>query len=242
MRKLKVNIEDDGKKLTTYLTKEFKDLKINEIYKALRKKDIKINEKRINQNVNIDYGDEIEVYISDDILLGIKNLDIKKVYEDENIVVFNKPKNLEIEGENSLTEIEKKNYKYLNPVHRIDRNTTGLVIYAKNEESLNELIEMFKNDEIEKHYIALCYGIPKQNATCSAYLFKESKKKIVYISKEPKKGYSKIITSYKLVKEDKNKNISILDVNLHTGKTHQIRAHLAFLGLPIIGDRKIWVL
>ena len=239
MQKLNVELLDDNKFLITYLSSKYPKVNVNTFYKTLRKKDIKINGKRVNKNVNIHYGDEIQVYLTDDILNGIDlNLKIPKVYEDDNIVIIDKPKDIEVEGEQSVTSILKKEYKYIEPCHRIDRNTTGLVIFAKNEESLHEIIKMFENFEIEKHYIACCYGIPKSNATLYAYLFKESKKAIVYISKEPKKGYSKIQTSYSLIMQNKEKNLSLLDVVLHTGKTHQIRAHLAFAGLPILGDGK----
>ena len=239
MKKLIVDSKDDGKKLSTYLTSIYPKLNINVLYKTLRKKDIKINGKRINKDTLISAGDILEVYITDNILEGINNsIDIPVVYEDDNIVVFNKPVDLEVEGENSLTSIMAPKYDYLKPCHRIDRNTIGLVLYAKNEETLNSMIEKFSNGEITKHYIAVCYGIPKEDATLNAYLFKDSKKAIVYISKEPKKGASKIQTSYKLLEENKEKNLSLLDVTLHTGKTHQIRAHLAFVGLPILGDGK----
>ena len=239
MKRLVVENKDDGKKLSTYLTGIYPKLNINVVYKTLRKKDIKVNGKRINDNVILSAGDILEVYITDDILEGIKkNLDIPVVYEDGNIVVFNKPKDIEVEGENSLTQIMGKKYDYLRACHRIDRNTIGLVMFAKNEETLNEMFERFANGEIEKHYIACCYGIPKKDATLNAYLFKDSKKAIVYISKEPKKGASKIQTSYKLLEENKDKNLSLLDVTLHTGKTHQIRAHLAYAGLPVLGDGK----
>ena len=239
MQKLSVELSDDNKFLVTYLSSKYPKVNVNTFYKTLRKKDIKINGKRVNKNINIHYGDEIQVYLTDDILNGVDlNLKISKVYEDDNIVVVDKPKDIEVEGENSVTSILRNDYDYIEPCHRIDRNTTGLVIFAKNEESLHEIIKMFENFEIEKHYIACCYGIPKSNATLYAYLFKESKKSIVYISKEPKKGYSKIQTSYSLIMQNKEKNLSLLDVTLHTGKTHQIRAHLAFAGLPILGDGK----
>ena len=239
MQKLSVELSDDNKFLVTYLSSKYPKVNVNTFYKTLRKKDIKINGKRVNKNINIHYGDEIQVYLTDDILNGVDlNLKISKFYEDDNIVVVDKPKDIEVEGENSVTSILSNDYDYIEPCHRIDRNTTGLVIFAKNEESLHEIIKMFENFEIEKHYIACCYGIPKSNATLYAYLFKESKKSIVYISKEPKKGYSKIQTSYSLIMQNKEKNLSLLDVTFHTGNTHQIRAHLAFAGLPILGDGK----
>ena len=209
---------DDGKKITTFITSKYPELNINNLYKALRKKDIKINGKRVNNNVCIHYGDVVEVYIDNNILNGIhKNLNIQKIYEDSNILVVNKPKNIEVEGKDSLTEILEKEYNFIKPCHRIDRNTIGLVIFAKNEKILNEFINLFKNFEIEKHYIACCYGISKVKS---------------------KKGYVKIETSYKVIEENKEKKVSLLDVNLHTGRTHQIRAHLAFSSLPIIGDGK----
>lgn len=240
MVKLNVELNDDGKKIATFITSKYPELSVNNVYKALRKKDIKVNGKRINENIPISYGDKIEVYISDEILNGFsKNPEIQKIYEDDNVLVVNKPKNLEVEGKNSLTEILEKSYNFIKPCHRIDRNTIGLVLFAKNESALNEIIEMFKNFQIEKHYVACCYGIsPAKSKTLHSYLFKDSKKKMVYISDTPKTGYMKIETSYKVIDENKDKKVSLLDVSLHTGRTHQIRAHLAHSSLPIIGDGK----
>lgn len=239
MKSLIVSYEDDEKNLITYLTSKYPSLNVNAIYKALRKKDIKINGKRISQNVKLAYNDKLDIYIADDILLGIqKNIDIPVVFEDENIVVFNKPINLEVEGANSLTSIMKNKYDYLMPCHRIDRNTIGLVLFAKNELALNIINDLFKNHCIEKHYVACVYGISKPSANLTGYLFKDSKKALVYISNEPKKGYSKIQTSYSTISQNKDLKLSLLNVSLHTGKTHQIRAHLSYVGLPLLGDGK----
>lgn len=239
MKTLIVEKKYNEKNLITYLTTIFPSLKTSCIYKALRKKDIKLNGTRINQTAELHTGDKLDIYIVDSELYGVNLQDIKTIYEDENIVVFNKPINLEVVGDFSLTSIKQREYKFLEPCHRIDRNTIGLVLFAKNQDSLNILLEKFKNKEIEKHYICLCYGIPpKKSDNMEAYLFKDSKKSVVYISDEFKKGYSKISTSYKVLNTNKNKNLSLLDVTLHTGKTHQIRAHLAHIGLPILGDGK----
>lgn len=245
MRKIIVDKKYDGKKLNTFLLDSFNGLNVNTIYKALRKKDIRINDIKINENCIIHTGDEITLYITDEYLYKTFDLDI--VFEDENILAVNKPVGLEVvseKEETTLTSIilEKYNSKeFPSPCHRLDRNTYGLVLYAKNKESLDILLEKFKTLEIEKHYKAKVYGIPKiKKQTLVAYLFKDSKKSMVYIIDEPKKGYQKIVTSYKVISENKKENTSILDVTLHTGRTHQIRAHLAHIGYPIIGDRKIW--
>ena len=240
MKKLIVNEKYNGKKLNKFLMDSFPSLSQNLFYKTLRQKDIKINGKRINQNVDIYLNDEILIYISDEYLDPSFNLNV--FFEDENILIINKPSNLEVTGQNSLTTFVHK--KYSNspfkpmPCHRLDRNTTGLVIFAKNEESLNILLTKFKNHEIEKHYLALVYGIPKEKTKeLESYLFKDNKKSMVYISDEYKKGYQKIITKYTILKK-KDDNSCLHDVKIKTGKTHQIRAHLAHIGFPIIGDGK----
>lgn len=228
----------NNKKLINFLQDTYSNLSSSTLYKTLRKKDIKINDKRVSENCLLKSGDELKIYIADNILEP--EIDIPVIFEDDNIVVFDKPVGIEVTGDNSLTTYAKKHFSsFIEPCHRLDRNTSGLVIFAKNETSLNSLLDAFKHHLIEKHYIAIVYGIPDQKSKrLEAYLFKDAKKSLVYISDKQIPKYQKIITYYNVLKSNNDKNISLLDITIETGRTHQIRAHLAHIGHPIIGDGK----
>lgn len=263
MKKIIIDNKFNNKKVSDVLYFYFNGLTKNTLYKAFRKKDIRINNVKINMDAVVHTNDILTIFIVDDLLY--KKFNFTKIYEDENILIVNKPADIEVVGNNSLTTLLQKEYEYVEPCHRLDRNTTGLVLFAKNKVALEILLEKFKKQEIEKHYLAKVYGVPNFNylknsfntiqsksttsnspinknsserTTLTAYLFKDNKKSIVYISDAPKKGYVKIETSFTLLEKNEKENYSILDVELHTGKTHQIRAHLAHLGYPILGDGK----
>ena len=222
MRKIIVDDKFNNKKIQSFLQFNFEGLSSSLFYKTLRKKDIKVNGKRISENIEVLKDDVVEIYLEDSFLF--KSFSLKIVYEDENILVVNKPIQLEVisNTENDLTKEVQKKYSSLEnpfpyPCHRLDRNTSGLVLYAKNQIALDILNKKIENHEISKYYKCTVIGIlDKKQATLKDYLFKDSKKSIVHISSTPKQGYKEIITSYKVIKEDLKNNLSTLEVQLHT--------------------------
>lgn len=206
----------------------------------LRKKDIRVNDIKQNQNIDIYAGDKITLFIAENQISKI--CFYEKVYEDENILIVNKNQGIEVEsfvsGVNSLVkEIEKnENYKVF-ALHRLDRNTKGLVIFAKSKKYLELLKNAMKKGEIRKFYFAEILGaFDETEKNAVAYLLKNEEKSEVKIFDKPLKNTEKITTKISTVNISGGTSQVIVEIS--NGKTHQIRAHLAYLGHAIIGDEK----
>ena len=205
--------------------------------KLLRKGDIKVNGKRTKQNIEVMPGDTISVYTP--TVKSMPKVDI--VYIDDNILVVNKPQGIECatrdkSSENTYSLEEIFADKTAIVVHRLDRLTEGLVLLARNKEMAQKFEKVFKGREIQKSYKALLDGIPKVEGEMKAYLYKDSKKSMSLVSDNQLDGYKEIITEFKVLSSTKNH--SLVDINLKTGRTHQIRAHFAHIGTPVTNDNK----
>ena len=223
-------------KLSSFLAIRLSNISVSVLKSALKNKDIKVDGVRVKNDVILTPGQVVEIYLQDKYF----EIDIEILYQDENIVVVNKPQGIETVNEfgSGLKEfVEKKIGLKIFAVHRLDRNTGGLVVFAKNEQAKNELDDAFKNRTIDKFYLTLVYGTPfSEKAELVAYLKKDDKQSRVYVIDDNQAGYEKIQTNYRVIQ--KCDNASLLEVKLVTGKTHQIRAHLAHVGNFVIGDEK----
>lgn len=260
MKEIKVNSIDIGQRIDKFLKKEYKNIPNSFLYKTFRKKDIKVNGKHVKESYILKENDVITLYIDDSKLEDFKYIKNKKiddkfnldiVYEDKNILIVNKERGILVHGDKKEKRYTLSNYvlNYLanknefdfnssnyipSPTHRIDRNTSGLVCFAKNYISSKILCEAFLDkNKISKNYIALIKGKCEKEITIDKPLYKVSKDNRVYLN------YEKGLKSITLVKNIETINdFSIVKATLLTGRTHQIRVHLASNNLPIIGDNK----
>ena len=264
MREVTVGKNDCDQSLLKFLSKALPKMPLGIIHKSIRKGRVRINDKKVSDFRRLlKEGDVLSLYINDEFFeteankfdfLSVRG-DIDVVYEDDNIILVNKAPSLAVhdfDGGGTDTLInriirylyDKKEYGPQNEAsfepalcNRIDRNTCGIVIAAKNAQSLREINEAIKERRIDKKYLCLVHGAPeKQKDEVTLFLKKLADKNMVLVSRKQKPDYKTAITEYKTL--ETKKGYSLLEVTLKTGRTHQIRATMAHLGCSIVGDGK----
>lgn len=226
MEKTEIKIDKEEKLLKALTGIGFS---FSQAMRLIKNKDVLVDNKRVKENVLLKSGNTVTVFYDK---ASLKEKNIKIVYEDDNVIIVDKPVNIEIEGQGGLCE--KLNAL---PVHRLDRNTVGLVILAKNEKSQQILLASFKERKLEKIYQALVYGKTDfDGKVYSAFLKKDEKNARVLITDKKIPGSQEIKNAFKTI--ENYIDSSLVEIRLITGKTHQIRAHLAHLNHAIVGDGK----
>ena len=264
MRTMKIGRNDAGQRLDKFLAKAVRGLPASLMYKFIRTKKIKVNRARAEQSQLLREGDEIQLFIKDEFFgvpsedksaLGAIRPKLDILYEDEHILLLNKRPGVLVHddaagGENTLIlhvqaylygkgEYDPADEQSFAPAlcNRIDRNTGGIVIAAKNAEALRILNDKIRGREIEKSYLCVVCGRPKPaEGRLEGYLFKDAVKNQVYVTKKPQPGAKTAVTEYRTLCSARG--LSLVECQLLTGRTHQIRAPMAAAGCPLLGDGK----
>ena len=259
--RIEIGPNEAGQRLDKFLRKLLKDVPLSAIFKALRKKDIRVNGGKQNEKYFLVEGDVVEIkYIQSkqedktEKFIKVDPKGIKIAYEDENVLVLEKWINVLVHSDsNTSKETTLTDYvlSYLNnkgdyvpenevtftpaACNRLDRNTSGLIIFGKSFDGLKCINEAIREDEIRKHYYTLAKG-KVRDGLYEGYIVKNLETNISTVHDTEVKNSKRIAMEISVV--ETNGAYSFLDINLITGRSHQIRAHLAHLGNPIIGDNK----
>ena len=262
MKELLIQPNDAGQRLDKFLQKAVPRLPSGLMYKYLRLKRIKVNGKRGDIRQKLQTGDCIQLYINDEFFQQQAEYDfltapsgIEAVYADDQILLVNKPQGLVVHEDSQSSsdtlikrvlhtlylrgEYDPKREQSFTPAlcNRIDRNTCGLVIVAKTAPALRILNEKIRNREIKKEYLCILLGVPaKKQGTLKNYLLKDSSANRVKVFDAPRPGAKTAVTHYRVLTH--NGSLSLVRVQLETGRTHQIRAQMAHIGHPLLGDGK----
>ncbi len=263
MKEIVAGKNDAGQRLDKFLSKKFKNLPFSMMYKLIRKKDITVNRGRTKENYIVCENDLIRIFAPDDVLdekapkRTVAKTDIKVVYEDENIIIVDKESGLLVhsdineDGDTLIDRItaylikkgefvpESENSFAPALCNRIDRNTEGLVIAAKNAQALREMNDIIKERLVRKIYLAAVHGvISPKNGEIRLLLEKDSKDNIVRVKERHTNNSKTAVTAYKTVSVSSDRSFSLIEVELITGRTHQIRVSFAHIGHPLLGDGK----
>lgn len=261
MVEIKVSALEDGQKIEKFVKKSLNEAPLGFIYKAFRKKDIKINGHWVKKDAVVHTGDLVRIYVTDTQLKDFakpkevikKPLPYEIIYEDKNILIVNKPAGVLVYGDekekrNTLTQ-NVQNYLYFkgeydpahhsfvpSPAHRLDRNTSGLVLFGKKDSALKELEELFKERKnISKKYYVLVAGTLEGKGEVDAPLLKDSNSGMVKVASLAN-GAKSAKTLYRSLEVFEDS--SLVECDLLTGRTHQIRVHMAYIHHPLLGDAK----
>ena len=262
MKEFTIGPNDAGQRADRFIQKAVPGLPNGRMYKFLREKKIKLNGKRCEISTRLQEGDVMRMYISDEFFAApsapeVYDIpsEIDVVYEDGNILIANKPTGLVVheDNENSADTLINRITKYLiekgeyDPAaelsfapalcNRIDRNTEGLVLCAKNAESLRILNAAIRDRRVTKSYLCVTVGVPREReGTIKTYLEKVERENTVYVRQEKTPNAKTAITKYKVLRT--SDDLALCEVELVTGRTHQIRVHMAHIGCPLLGDGK----